>query len=116
MTTLRSLIADARYEVIPLKNLEALASVFADRTLLRDEKVRIGSTLTTADASSDLIKLGEAESIGSIDDDRVCGGDVEPALDDRCAEKHVGAALVKLNHRAFKFALCHLAICDADQS
>ena len=59
--------------------------------------------------SSQLVKLGEAEAVGILDQDRVDAWNVQAALHNRGAEHHVRFAGVESHHGAFQFTLGHLA-------
>ena len=73
------------------------------QALLRDRRqvifggseVGVGSLVGTADAAAKLVQLGEAEAIGTIDDDRVGARDVQAVFDDRRGDEHVGLSRTK---------------------
>ena len=68
----------------------------------------------TADAAAQLVQLGQAETVGAVDDDGVGVGDVDARFDDRRAQQHVEALLVEIEHHLFQLALRHLPVGDAD--
>ena len=53
------------------------------------KQIGIGLVLGASDAAAQLIKIGQPEPIGPIDDDRVRVRNIEAALDDRGANEHV---------------------------
>ena len=61
-------------------------------------------------ATADLVQLGEAEHVRTLDDERVRLRDVEARLDDRRRHENVGVAPQKLHHPLLELALGHLAV------
>ena len=70
----------------------------------RQGEQRIGACLGAADASAQLIELGEAEHVGPPDDQCVRGRDVEAGFDDRRRQQHVVLSLVEGGHDVFELA------------
>ena len=61
-----------------------------------------------------LVELRQAKVVGTVDDDRVGVGDVQPILDDRRRHQHVDVAVGKTHHHIFQLALVHLPVTDRD--
>ena len=66
------------------------------------------------DAAAQLVKVGQSEPVRAVDDDGVGIRDIEPALDDRCAEQNVRIAAHKFRHDILEFVLRHLPVTDQD--
>ena len=62
---------------------EARSRLLRELAAVRIHEVGVRGVLATADATADLVQLGEPEHVGALDDERVDLRDVEPALDDR---------------------------------
>ena len=92
------------------QHLQALFGAFGDALVGRCRQIGIGAGLGAPDAAADLVKLGEAEAIGAVDDQRVGGRDVETRFDNRGGEQHVVALVVKGAHPFFDFGRRHLAV------
>ena len=67
-----------------------------------------------ANASAQLMQLGEPEFIGAVDDDGVGGRHVDAGFDDSGTQQNVETLLVKIAHHHFEFALAHLTVGDAN--
>ena len=93
---------------------EALAGDVGERGLGRDEQVGVGALRCAADAAAELIELGEAETIGAIDEDGVGARDVEAVFDDGGGDEDVGFVADEFEHDAFEFFFAHLAVADDD--
>ena len=78
------------------------------------EHVGVGALAAAPDAPADLVELGEAEVVGALDDQRVGGGDVDPRLDDRGADQHVGVAAQERHHPRLELVLLELAVGDLE--
>ena len=78
------------------------------------EEVRVGGHVGAADPPADLVQLGEAERVGPLDDQRVGLRDVDPRLDDRRRDEHVGVAGEERVHPLLELALGHLAVRDEE--
>ena len=76
------------------------------------EQVGVRPPAAPPDAAAQLVELGEPERVGAVDDDRVGVRDVEPGLDDRRADEHVGLAVGEGDHHLLERALGHLAVAD----
>ena len=74
----------------------------------------MGGVLAAADATADLVQLGQPEHVRALDDERVDLRDVEPALDDRGRDEHVEVAAQELDHRLLELLVVHLAVPHAD--
>ena len=80
----------------------------------RQKQIRVCLVLGSADASTQLIQIGEAKLIRAIDDDRVCIRNVETAFDDCRANEHVRFSGNESRHHRFQFVCVHLAMPDFD--
>ena len=74
----------------------------------------MGDHVRAADAAADLVELGEPERVGALDDQRVRLRDVEPRLDDRRRDEHVGVAAQEREHLLLELALAHLPVRDEE--
>src|SRR3954452_21774144 len=63
--------------------LQSLPSDIRQLAALAVEQVRVGAAGRSADATAQLIELGESERVGAVDDDRVRVGYIQARLDDR---------------------------------
>ncbi len=70
--------------------------------------------LAAADAPADLVRLGQAEQVGAIDDQGVRLRDVEARLDDRRRAEHVVIAAQELEHDLLELPVAHLPVGHAD--
>ena len=82
--------------------------------LARQQKVRISLVLRAAHPPAKLIQIGQSETIGTINDDRVGVRDIESALDDRRADQHIDLARDETLHDRFQFVGMHLAMAKLD--
>ena len=80
----------------------------------RVEQVGVRGDVGASDAAADLVELGEPESVGTLDDQRVCLGDVDAGLDDRGRDEHVGVTGDERVHALLELALAHLAVGDEE--
>ena len=67
---------------------------------------------TAADATSELIEVGQAKAICAIDDDRISIGDIEAAFDDGGGNEDVGLAVDELVHDLLEVVFIHLTVPD----
>ena len=93
---------------------EAAASDGSELDFLRDQQVGVGAPVGTADASTQLIKLGKPKSIGPVDQDGVAQRNVETVLDDRCRYQNIGLVMHELQHHSFELRFAHLAVANHD--
>ena len=80
----------------------------------RNEQIRIGAAIGTADAAAQLIELAEAVTIGAVDEDGVGERNVEAVFDDRGRDQHVVLVVHEGEHHAFQLGFAHLAVADDD--
>ena len=66
------------------------------------------------DATAQLVQLREAEFIGAVHDDGVGVRVVDACFNNRRAQQHIGALVVKITHDVFEFALMHLPVREGD--
>ena len=62
--------------------LEALVRGLGQRLVARVEEVRVGAFAASSDAPAQLVKLGQAEGVGAVHDERVRVGDVQAGFND----------------------------------
>ncbi len=74
-----------------LQDLEPLAGVPGQGPLAGDQQIGVGALAGAADPAAQLVELGEAETVGAVDDDGVGAGDVEAVLDDGAADQDVAS-------------------------
>ncbi len=96
--------AEARAELAEFfHRRQALASDVGKRCVRRNEQISVGALMRSPDASAQLIKLGEAEAVGAIDENRVRARNVEAVFHDRGCDQHVGFVADELQHHGFEF-------------
>src|SRR3546814_14461072 len=66
----------------------------------------------SSDVCSSDVKLGKAEPVGAVDDQRVGARNIEARFDDRRRYQHVLFAVVKGAHPLLDLARRHLAVGD----
>jgi len=93
---------------------ESLAGDFAESGLRRNEKISVGALIRTADAATKLIKFGQAEAIGAVDEDGVSAGNVEAIFDDRGCDEDIGFVANKFEHDGFELFFGDLAVANDD--
>src|SRR5690606_10854406 len=82
--------------------------------LTRDQQVGIRTSVRTPDTSAQLIQLGEAVIVGTVDDDRVGTGNVDAVFDDGRRHEHVIFVIDEIEHYLLHFLFVHLAVADGD--
>src|SRR5437867_9911147 len=70
--------------------------------------------LVPANASAQLIKVAQPETIGAVDDDGVGVWDIKAALDNRSREQHICFAVDESGHHFLKLIAVHLAVTHHD--
>ena len=70
--------------------------------------------VAASDAAPQLVKLGQAEAVGPVDDDGVHVGHIEAGFDYGRADQDVGLPVGESHHDVFQFRLRHLAVADED--
>ena len=80
----------------------------------RQKQIRVRFVFGATDAAAKLIKIGQAETIRAIDDDCVRVWNIETALNDRGANKHVDFSGDKTGHDFFKLVGVHLPVPNFD--
>ena len=78
------------------------------------EQIGVGGHVRAADAPADLVQLAEPEHVGALDHERVRLRDVDPRLDDRRRDEHVGVTAQERVHPVLELALPHLAVRDEE--
>ena len=72
--------------------------------------------MRSADSSSQLMQLRQAEFVGTMHDNSVGVRDVNTSLNNRGAEQDVGSLSIEVTHYLFQFSLVHLAVSYVDTS
>ena len=80
----------------------------------RQQQVGIRLMLVTANASAQLIKVAQTETVGAIDDQGVRVRNIEAAFDDRRGQQHIGIAVDEFRHHFLQIVTVHLAVADDD--
>ena len=93
---------------------EALAGDFGKDALGRNKEIGVGANRGTTNAAAKLIEFGEAEAIGTIDENGVGAGNIEPILNDGGGDEDVGFIADEFEHDSFEFFLTHLAMSNDD--
>jgi len=70
----------------------------------------VGQVGSPPHAAPQLIKLGQAEAVGAVNNQRIDVGHIQPRLDDGGADQDITLALGKLGHHPFQLALGHLSV------
>ncbi len=65
-------------------------------------------------AAAKLMQLSEPHVISPIDDDRICGRNVDAAFDDGRAHQQVEPAVIEVDHELLEIFFSHLPVADAD--
>ena len=78
------------------------------------QQVGVGAVVAAPDAATQLVELGQAETVGAVNDDSVDVGHIQARLDDGGADQHVGLAVGEGDHNVFEFGLGHLAVADGE--
>ena len=107
--------AEARAEFVGLEDgVDALAGGIGDFVVIREQQVGVGAVVAAPDTAAQLVELGEAETVGAVDDDGVDVGHVEAGLDDGGADQDVGLPVREGDHHVFQLGLGHLAVADGE--
>ena len=78
------------------------------------QKVGEGALGASADTAVKLIKLGESEIIGVVDEHCIGGADIDAGFNDGGAHQDVYFVGEKAQHFLLKFILRHLAMSNTD--
>ena len=78
------------------------------------KEVGVGAFTAASDSPSQLVQLTETETIGMIDDQRVCVGDIKTSLDNRGTYQHIDVTMPEVTDHAIELLLPHLAVRNAD--
>lgn len=78
------------------------------------EQICIGFTVTPADASSNLVKLCQSETVGTIDDQRIHIWNIQSRLDNHGTDEDIIPVAQELLHDGLQFPFSHLAVSDSD--
>src|SRR4029077_9309691 len=93
---------------------EAAARDGGELDFRRKHEIGVGAAAGAADASAKLVKLGEAEAVGAVDEDCVAERNVETVFDDCGGNENVGFVMHEFQHHFFEFAFRHLSVADDD--
>ena len=80
----------------------------------RQHEIGVGAAAGSSDAAAELVELGEAEAVGTVNQDRVAQRDVETVFDDCGGDEDVGFLVHEFEHHFFEFAFRHLSVADDD--
>src|SRR5438067_5734942 len=78
--------------------------------LARQQKISVGFVLGTSNPPTQLIQIGQAETIRPINDNGVGIWNVQAAFDDGGADQHIDVSHDKAMHHRFQFIGIHLAV------
>ena len=78
------------------------------------DKETFGGTVAAADATAELVELGEAVVFGIHDDHEVGVGDVDADFDDGGRDENVDFVVGKILHDAIFFVRLHAAVKEGD--
>ena len=105
----------AAAEVGELANrLEARLSIVAQGLVRLVQQIRVGLMVRAPDPPAQLVKLGQAEAVRIVDDDRIDVGNVDAVLDDRRRHQDVDLAVDEARHHGLQFSFAHLPVADRD--
>ena len=105
--------AEPRAEIVQfLQQAEAFLCDLGEYFLRGDQQIGIGLYVAAAHAPTQLIKLGEPEMIGMVDDDGIGAGDIQPRFDDGGGQQYVHFALYERQHDGLKLILGHPPVGD----
>jgi hypothetical protein len=93
---------------------QPLSGRLRQRLPTRDEEEGVRVLLAPADAPAELVELGEAQSVGSVHEDGVRAGNVEPVLDEGRRDEKIRLVMVEAEHDPLELALRHLTVRDVD--
>src|SRR4029453_129479 len=89
---------------------QPLSGRLRQRLPTRDEEEGVRVLLAPADAPAELVELGEAQSAGSVHEDGVRAGNVEPVLDEGRRDEKIRLVMVEAEHDPLELALRHLTV------
>ena len=78
------------------------------------QQVGVGLVMAAPHPAAQLVQLGQAKFVGTMNQDGVGVGDVDAGFDNGRAQQHIEAALVKVAHHLLQLALAQLAVGHAD--
>src|SRR5690554_3781864 len=78
------------------------------------QQVGIGLVVAAAHAAAQLVQLGQAELVGTVNQDGVGTGHVDAGFNNGSGHQHIGALVVKIGHDLLQLALAHPAVADAN--
>ena len=70
--------------------------------------------MATAYTSAQLMQLGQAELVGTLDNDGVGAGNVDTGFNDRSSHQNIEASVIEVTHDLFECAFGHLPVAHAD--
>ena len=93
---------------------QAVMGVLSHRKVIVIEQVGIAAFSTTAHATTQLVELREAVTLGSIHNQRVRIGDIKTGFDDRGGDQHIEASFPEVDHHPFQVGFTHLPVSNRD--
>ena len=82
--------------------------------LARQQEISVGFVFGATNPTAKLVKIGQTEPVGAVDDDRVRVWNIEAALDDGGANGYVDFSGDETCHHFLKLIRIHLAMADLD--
>ncbi len=93
-------------------DLQPLLTLLRGTQLLVAEKVGVCPGSPTSDATAQLIELGQTKGVGSVYDEGIGVGDVQPRFNDGGRKQDVCLAQIEAMHHRCKLALRHLSVAN----
>ena len=94
--------------------LEAFFGVAGELFAGRRQQIGIGLVVTAANPAAQLMQLSQAKLVGSLENNGVGVGYVNPGFDDGGGNQYIETAVIKIAHDLFQRAFRHLPVADAD--
>src|SRR6266851_5473748 len=89
---------------------EALAGDVGERGVRRNEKIGVSALSGAADAAAQLVKLGQTEAVGAVDQNGVGAGDVQTVFDNGRRYEDVRFIADEFQHHALELFFGHLTV------
>ena len=92
---------------------QAFVGLLGHRLARIVQEIGIGTITASADTSTELVQLGEAESVGTIHNQRVRIRDIQTRLDNRRAQQHIDVTMPEIADDLVELLTSHLAMGNA---
>src|SRR5882724_8238985 len=76
----------------------------------RQQQVGVGAAIRPANASAQLVQLGESQTVGAVDENCIAQRDIKAVLDDGSGNQDIRFVMHELEHHFLQFAFRHLAM------